>query len=241
MVACGDATTIAGFRRRVCVPCPQSRGGAGAVLPDGKGLRGLREGAARGEGATADAFAGVVRAAEHWHLVLWPRADGHLSEFMRWLSVTHTQRWHAAHHTSGKGALYQGRFKSFPIQEDEHLLTVSRYVERNALRRSWSHRRRRGVGAACGIGSTASPRGWWTRCRCRCRGIGGGRCRCRRGRPSWRRCGNRWCGERPSARRPGRRKRASDCTWNRHFAHVAARGRLRRPRLPKRFKIADPF
>ena len=28
----------------------------------------------------------------------------------------------------------QGRFKSFPIQKDEHLLAVLRYVERNALR-----------------------------------------------------------------------------------------------------------
>ena len=31
----------------------------------------------------------------HWHLVLWPRKDGELSEFMRLLTVTHTQRWHA--------------------------------------------------------------------------------------------------------------------------------------------------
>lgn len=53
---------------------------------------------------------------------------------MRWLTVTHTQRWHAHHHTSGTGPLYQGRFKSFPIEADEHLLTVCRYVERNALR-----------------------------------------------------------------------------------------------------------
>jgi putative transposase len=30
--------------------------------------------------------------------------------------------------------LYQGRFKSFPIQQDEHFLAVCRYVERNALR-----------------------------------------------------------------------------------------------------------
>jgi putative transposase len=70
----------------------------------------------------------------HWHFVLWPRRDGDLSEFMRWLTVTHTQRWHAAHHTSGTGPLYQGRFKSFPIQEDDHLWTVLRYVERNPLR-----------------------------------------------------------------------------------------------------------
>lgn len=70
----------------------------------------------------------------HWHMVVWPRKDGELSEFFRWLTVTHTQRWHAHYHTSGTGPLYQGRFKSFPIQSDPHLLTVCRYVERNALR-----------------------------------------------------------------------------------------------------------
>ncbi len=43
-------------------------------------------------------------------------------------------RWHAHHHTEGTGHLYQGRFKAFPIEEDEHLLTVLRYVERNPLR-----------------------------------------------------------------------------------------------------------
>jgi len=70
----------------------------------------------------------------HWHLVLWPRRDQDLSEYMRWLTVTHTQRWHAHYHTAGTGPIYQGRFKSFPIQEDEHFLSVCRYVERNALR-----------------------------------------------------------------------------------------------------------
>jgi len=70
----------------------------------------------------------------HWHLVLWPQKDNDLSSFMRWLTTTHAQRWHQAHGTSGTGALYQGRFKSFPVQEDEHLLKVCRYVERNALR-----------------------------------------------------------------------------------------------------------
>lgn len=82
----------------------------------------------------------------HWHLVLWPEKDGQLSEFMRLLTVTHTQRWHAHHHTAGTGPLYQGRFKSFPIQQDDHFLMVSRYVERNALRaglvkraQDWQH------------------------------------------------------------------------------------------------------
>jgi putative transposase len=70
----------------------------------------------------------------HWHLVLWPRCDGDLSEFLRLLTVTHVQRWHAAHGSSGTGSLYQGRFKSFPVQTDEHFLTVCRYVERNPVR-----------------------------------------------------------------------------------------------------------
>lgn len=70
----------------------------------------------------------------HFHLVLWPAKDGQLSRFMQWLTMTHTQRWHAHRHTGGRGHLYQSRFKSFPIQEDSHFLNVCRYVERNALR-----------------------------------------------------------------------------------------------------------
>jgi putative transposase len=72
----------------------------------------------------------------HWHFLVWPEHDQDkaVSEFFRWLTVTHTQRWHAHHGTSGSGHLYQGRFKSFPVQEDDHFYTVARYVERNALR-----------------------------------------------------------------------------------------------------------
>jgi putative transposase len=70
----------------------------------------------------------------HWHLVVWPRKDGELSRFVGWLTLTHTQRWHAHRHSIGSGHLYQGRFKSFPVQEDEHLYSLARYVERNALR-----------------------------------------------------------------------------------------------------------
>src|SRR5467141_411701 len=70
----------------------------------------------------------------HWHLVLWPAREGELTAFVRWLTHTHTMRWHAHYHTAGTGHLYQGRFKSFPVQEDDHLYTVLRYVERNPLR-----------------------------------------------------------------------------------------------------------
>lgn len=70
----------------------------------------------------------------HWHLVLYPRDDGDLTEFMTWLTLTHTQRWHAHHETVGSGHLYQGRYKSFLCEDDAHFLTVVRYVERNPKR-----------------------------------------------------------------------------------------------------------
>ena len=72
----------------------------------------------------------------HWHLVLWPRGDGELSDYVRLVTLTHAQRWHAHHASAGTGHVYQGRFKSFAVQKDAHFLTVCRYVERNALRAS---------------------------------------------------------------------------------------------------------
>ncbi len=93
----------------------------------------------------------------HWHFVLYPAADGDLQVFMRWLSMTHTQRWHSRHKTIGSGHLYQGRYKSFPVQTNEYLLQLFRYVERNALRAKfvkkaeqwrWSSLHRRENGSA---------------------------------------------------------------------------------------------
>jgi putative transposase len=70
----------------------------------------------------------------HWHLVLWPQHDGDLSTYAQWLTVTQVRRWHAHHHTQGSRPVYQGRFQSFPVEVDDHFLTLCRYVERNALR-----------------------------------------------------------------------------------------------------------
>lgn len=76
----------------------------------------------------------------HWHLVLCPQEDGALSQFMGWLSNAHTRKWHVAKGTIGQGHLYQGRYKSFLCQQDAHLLTLIRYVERNALKANLVHR-----------------------------------------------------------------------------------------------------
>lgn len=70
----------------------------------------------------------------HFHLVLYSRKDSDLQKFMQWVTLTHTQRWHVQHNTVGTGHLYQGRYKSFLIQGDNHLLSVILYVERNPVR-----------------------------------------------------------------------------------------------------------
>ena len=68
----------------------------------------------------------------HWHFVVWPKKDGELTDFFRWLAHTHAMRWRVSHNNVGYGHLYQGRYKSFPVQP-ESLRKVCRYVERNAL------------------------------------------------------------------------------------------------------------
>jgi putative transposase len=70
----------------------------------------------------------------HWHLLLWPRSDGDLGRFMQRLTTGHVRRWQQHYQEVGYGHVYQGRFKSFPVQDDSHFLIVARYVERNPLR-----------------------------------------------------------------------------------------------------------
>ena len=70
----------------------------------------------------------------HWHLLLQPQKKGELGQFMQRLTTTHVRRWHRHRHSEGRGHLYQGTYKSFPVQDDGHFSTVARYVERNALR-----------------------------------------------------------------------------------------------------------
>jgi len=68
----------------------------------------------------------------HVHLVVRPSEDRDLSRWMHWLLTTHVRRFHGRRDSSGR--VWQGRFKAFPIEQDGHLVTVLRYVERNALR-----------------------------------------------------------------------------------------------------------
>lgn len=82
----------------------------------------------------------------HWHFVVWPETDQQVTDFFKW--VAHTQAMRAISHRRaiGMGPLYQGRFKSLPVQTDDHLETLLRYVLRNPVRAklardagSWKH------------------------------------------------------------------------------------------------------
>ena len=68
----------------------------------------------------------------HFHFVLQPLTANALSSFMQWWLTTHVRRYHR--HYQSSGHVWQGRFKSFPIQQDEHLLTVLRYIFLNPVR-----------------------------------------------------------------------------------------------------------
>ena len=68
----------------------------------------------------------------HFHLVVQPATVNVLSPFMQWWMTSHVRRYHR--HYRSTGHVWQGRFKSFPIQQDDHLLTVLRYVVRNPVR-----------------------------------------------------------------------------------------------------------
>jgi len=70
----------------------------------------------------------------HWHLVLFPENTGDMKKFMHLLTNAHTRKVHTVTKTTGTGPLYQGRYKSFMIDDDAYLLTVIKYVERNPVR-----------------------------------------------------------------------------------------------------------
>lgn len=70
----------------------------------------------------------------HWHLVVAPSSTRALSAYMHWITGTHARQWNQRRGRAGQGHVYQGRFRSFPIRDERHLLAVLRYVEANPVR-----------------------------------------------------------------------------------------------------------
>lgn len=96
----------------------------------------------------------------HFHMVVMPERGEELSRYMQWLMTSHVRRYHR--HYESSGHVWQGRFKSFLVQDDRHLLVVLRYVEANPVRagfvksaQEWtwsSHRARLGKDVPCAEG-----------------------------------------------------------------------------------------
>ena len=92
----------------------------------------------------------------HWHMVLWPEQDGQLTAFLRWLTNTHTMRWHAHYHTSGRAICTRAvssRSRSRPT------ITCTRCFATWSVIRSaptWSSVPRSGAGRVCGGGARAT-------------------------------------------------------------------------------------
>ena len=81
------------------------------------------------------------------------REDGELSDSMMWLLTAPARRDHQHDHSSGH--VWQGRFKAFPVQEDDHLPAVLRSVKRNPVRASLAGRARGWM-----PGRGVRPEGW---------------------------------------------------------------------------------
>jgi len=70
----------------------------------------------------------------HWHLLLRPRNNSDMGEFMHWVTTTHVRTYRTLTRTIGEGHLYQGAYKSFPVDSDQYLRTLVTYIEQNPLR-----------------------------------------------------------------------------------------------------------
>jgi putative transposase len=68
----------------------------------------------------------------HFHLLVKVAQGENLSRGMQWFTTTHVRRYHR--HYQSSGHLWQGRYKSFPVLDDDQFLTVARYVEGNPVR-----------------------------------------------------------------------------------------------------------
>jgi putative transposase len=68
----------------------------------------------------------------HFHMIVKPDRGEELSKWMQWLMTSHVRRYHR--HYGSSGHVWQGRYKSFMIQEDSHLQMAMRYIEGNPVR-----------------------------------------------------------------------------------------------------------
>jgi putative transposase len=100
----------------------------------------------------------------HFHAVVEPLQESALSELMQWWLTSHVRQHHRRHR--GSGHVWQGRFKAFLVEGDEHFLTVVRYVLTNPARARLARRTREWRWSSArppewlDAWPVAAPRGW---------------------------------------------------------------------------------
>lgn len=70
--------------------------------------------------------------ANHIHLLIKTSTTANISDIMKAITIAHTRYYH--HKYQASGHIWQGRFKSPIVSDDEYLLTLMRYIEQNPLR-----------------------------------------------------------------------------------------------------------
>jgi len=73
-----------------------------------------------------------VLMSNHVHLLIEPSKENSISRFMQGLTLAHTRRFNTRHQLVGH--VWQGRFKSIPIETDTYFLQCGRYIELNPVR-----------------------------------------------------------------------------------------------------------
>lgn len=73
----------------------------------------------------------------HYHILIKTQ-KANLSAAMQWFGVTYTSRYNIRHERSGH--LFQGRFKSFLVENDAYLMRLSCYIHRNPVRQGVAER-----------------------------------------------------------------------------------------------------
>jgi len=68
----------------------------------------------------------------HIHLLLEPKEDGSLSKFMEFVSKGYAKYFNKEYDRVGH--VFQGRFKSFIVQEDRYFFACMRYIDLNPVK-----------------------------------------------------------------------------------------------------------
>ncbi len=69
----------------------------------------------------------------HWHLLLEGDTGQEVIKGLHWLGTTHAVRLRRDTSSIGRGAVYQNRFRAYPIQRNGAFFRVVHYIERNPV------------------------------------------------------------------------------------------------------------